>query len=475
MATTLEGIQEEMDADDDDDMHFMMLASLVLLHDSEKKRKREAAAIAAVDPYSHTREPRAPRKKFKPLDAVYCINRDYLGPSPLFDDTGFVEQFRISRGRFQRLMEDVAKAPFEVSSFFIAPKNPEKEASFEAKLLLPLKTLAYGVPHHTFRDYFSMSKTNSRECCKQFDVAIYSVYKEEYLRKPTKEDLKAIVKLHKNVHKVDGMMGSLDCSHTVWHKCPKAWQGSFKGKEKKPTIVMEAICDYHLWFWNVSYGYAGTLNDLNILNLSPFLDALLDGSFEEIEELSGTVPYHVLEEEFKRLYVLVDGIYPRYSRFVRSFKDPLTKKEKYFSAWQEGARKDIERAFGVLQAKWQFITRPIQLHSLHDIAKRVGTCVILHNMCVSDRVMGDVRARYNPMASVTKETEDLSPTLDQTRVQADTAQGVNNRAVIGVDEAPDYVRALVARVDRFKELANKYEHARLLTALLNLKGNKENY
>ena len=32
MATTLEGIQEEMDADDDDDMHFMMLASLVLLH-----------------------------------------------------------------------------------------------------------------------------------------------------------------------------------------------------------------------------------------------------------------------------------------------------------------------------------------------------------------------------------------------------------------------------------------------------------
>jgi hypothetical protein len=43
---------------------------LVLLHDNEKKRKREAAAaIAAEDPYRHTREPRAPRKKFKPLEA----------------------------------------------------------------------------------------------------------------------------------------------------------------------------------------------------------------------------------------------------------------------------------------------------------------------------------------------------------------------------------------------------------------------
>ena len=142
MPITLESIQEEMDADDDDDMQVMVLASLVLLHDSEKKRKREAAAIAAIDPYSHTRQPRATRKKFKPLEALHCIKRDYLGPSPLFDDTGFVEQFRISRGRFQRLMEDIAKAPFEVSSFFTAPKNPEREASFEAKLIFAWFTRA---------------------------------------------------------------------------------------------------------------------------------------------------------------------------------------------------------------------------------------------------------------------------------------------------------------------------------------------
>ena len=100
--------------------------------------------------------------------------------------------------------------------------------------------------------------------------------------------------------------------------------------------IAHTVCTSYVLNTAIRYPLTGTLNDLNILNLSPFLDALLDGSFEEIEELSGTVPYHVLEEEFKRLYVLVDGIYPRYSRFVRSFKEPLTQKEKYFSAWQEG-------------------------------------------------------------------------------------------------------------------------------------------
>jgi hypothetical protein len=62
---------------------------------------------------------------------------------------------------------------------------------------------------------------------------------------------------------------------------------------------------------------AGTLNDLNILNLSPFLHSLLDGTFEDLETDSGVGPYTIAGSEFSKLFVLVDGIYPKYSRFVR--------------------------------------------------------------------------------------------------------------------------------------------------------------
>jgi hypothetical protein len=62
------------------------------------------------------------------------------------------------------------------------------------------------------------------------------------------------------------MMSSLDCMHTQWKNCHKAWQASFKsGKESGgPSFVLEAMSDYHLWFWHASFGYAGSLNNLNV-------------------------------------------------------------------------------------------------------------------------------------------------------------------------------------------------------------------
>jgi hypothetical protein len=93
-------------------------------------------------------------------------------------------------------------------------RDRRRKSSLAARLLLPLKTLAYGVPPHTFIDYFQMSPQYARECCKEFDKAMRTIYMNEFLRLPTATDLKNIVKLHKAAHGVDGMIGSLDCTHT---------------------------------------------------------------------------------------------------------------------------------------------------------------------------------------------------------------------------------------------------------------------
>jgi hypothetical protein len=65
--------------------------------------------------------------------------------------------------------------------------------------LLPFKTLAYGDPPHTIMDYFQMSPQYVRECCKEFDKAMRSMYMKEFLRLPSARDLKNIVKLRKSV------------------------------------------------------------------------------------------------------------------------------------------------------------------------------------------------------------------------------------------------------------------------------------
>ena len=47
------------------------------------------------------------------------------------------------------------------------------------------------------------------------------------------------------------------------------------------------------------------------------------------------------------------------------------------------------------------MVRPFQSHSLIKISNTVAACLVMHNMCVSDRVMdGNAYAVYDPSYSV---------------------------------------------------------------------------
>jgi hypothetical protein len=61
------------------------------------------------DKGDHRQLPRAQRRQFKHGEALSCINRNYLGPDPLFGKE-FDLMFRISRQRFQKLLEDVGNS-----------------------------------------------------------------------------------------------------------------------------------------------------------------------------------------------------------------------------------------------------------------------------------------------------------------------------------------------------------------------------
>ena len=108
----------------------------------------------------HRKQPRSKRRKFRHDEALKAIQRDYLGSElttdePLFG-AEFKLMFRMSRTRFRVLMEDVQASNFR---FYKKKKNfhVDDQCALEAQLLLPIKTLAYGVPPHCFIDYFQMS------------------------------------------------------------------------------------------------------------------------------------------------------------------------------------------------------------------------------------------------------------------------------------------------------------------------------
>jgi hypothetical protein len=61
---------------------------------------------------------------------------------------------------------------------------------------------------------------------------------------------------------------------------------------------------------------------------------------------------------------------------------------------QEAVRKDVERAFGVLQARFTIVKTPTRLWKQKDIKRVMMTCIILHNMIVEDE-RGLVNPHYN--------------------------------------------------------------------------------
>jgi hypothetical protein len=61
------------------------------------------------------------------------------------------------------------------------------------------------------------------------------------------------------------------------------------------------------------------------------------------------VNYSINGNDYTMNYYLIDGIYPKWATFMKTIPSPLRQKRKLFAEFQERKRKDVERAFRVLQ------------------------------------------------------------------------------------------------------------------------------
>ena len=43
-----------------------------------------------------------------------------------------------------------------------------------------------------------------------------------------------------------GAIGSIDCTHVMWGRCPALYQNTYTGKEKKATVAYEVHCYEHI-------------------------------------------------------------------------------------------------------------------------------------------------------------------------------------------------------------------------------------
>lgn len=176
------------------------------------------------------------------------------------------------------------------------------------------------------------------------DHTIKELFSNQYLSTPNANDIARLIYVAQQ-REFPGMLGSLDCMYWKWENCLTGWAGQYAGCIGSLTVILEAIVDYDLCIWHAYFGLPGTNNNINVLEPSHPYHNLT-------QRISPRARYILQGKEYTMGYYLANGIYPKWRTIVPTIQDPRTPPLKYFAMRQKSCRKDVTRAFGVLQKKF---------------------------------------------------------------------------------------------------------------------------
>uniref|UniRef100_A0A2N9ERN8 DDE Tnp4 domain-containing protein n=1 Tax=Fagus sylvatica TaxID=28930 RepID=A0A2N9ERN8_FAGSY len=243
-------------------------------------------------------------------------------------------------------------------------------------MTVALRMLVYGVAADSTDEYVRIGESTAIESLKKFVKAVVNIFSEEYLRSPNSNDIARLLAVNEK-RGFSGMLGSIDCMHWKWKNCPTAWKGQYTNHSRKPILILEVVASYDRWIWHAFFGLPGSHNDINVLEHSSIFTELAQGR-------APPVIYSINGYDYIMGYYLADGIYLLWSTFVKTISAPLEVKKKHFARVQEACRKDVECAFGILQARFLIVRGLVHFWDEATLNNIMKACIILHNMIIED-------------------------------------------------------------------------------------------
>jgi hypothetical protein len=166
-------------------------------------------------------------------------------------------------------------------------------------------------------------------------------------------------------------------------------------------------------------------NDINVLQRSSIFVRLVEGQGPQVK-------YNINNNNYSMSYYLADKIYLSWTTFVKTIPEPQGNKKKYSANVQEACRKDVERAFGVLQSRFAIVRGSAHLCDEDLLGNIIMACITMHNMMLK---MSEIRRRILFMIRWEKKLQYLVDAFianyrkikdneTHTQLQADTTCGI---------------------------------------------------
>lgn len=373
-------------------MHFKkkFLEAIVRHHTRMKKRRAELAAqfkeaivqsevlLKKKRDFSGRRFERRPDYD-KSTWGLMLLNPRFKDPGDKKGGQLFRRRFRVPFPVFEEILGMTRS-----SGWFTEGRDAigVLAAPLELKILGVLRVLGRGYCFDGVEELCFISAEVIRKFFHKFCELFAAKYFTVYCSPPsTEEEIDHITGVYARMG-LPGCIGSTDCVHIRWERCPAGGRSIHKGKEGYPTLSYEVSVDHSKRIMAVTQGHPGARNDKTIVKFDGFVTAIHDGS------LYKDVTFDLLDEEGmshqqKGLYLIVDGGYHKWRCMQCPMKHTSKMKEALWSKWVESVRKDVECTFGILKGRFRCLKLPIYYQSKSLIDNMFFTCCILHNILLN--------------------------------------------------------------------------------------------
>ena len=169
-----------------------------------------------------------------------------------------------------------------------------------------------------------------------------------------------------------GCIGSTDCVHIRWEKCPSVWATAYRnGKHSFTSIAYEMTVTHSKKFQATTTGHYGTTSDRTIVKFDGLVQKVRsEKRYTNAEYELQIGPNKWIRE--KGVYLLVDGGYHKWRIMQCPIKHTAEMDEIRWSEFAESIRKDVECLFGILKKRFQLLKVGINWHKKTNIDKTCG-------------------------------------------------------------------------------------------------------
>lgn len=223
---------------------------------------------------------------------------------------------------------------------------------------------------------FRMGFSTVASIVKETTLVIWNTLQPLHMEPPTEEIFKEIAKDYYERWNFPHCIGAIDGKH-IRIKCPASSGTMFYNYKHFFSIVLQAVADSHYRFITIDVGGFGKQSDGGTFQASDFYQLLQSGNLnippdDPLPSSNIVMPYVFLADE---AYPLLKNILKPYAR------RQLDNDKEYFNARLSRARRCVECAFGILNAKWRILWKPIEC--LPETADIITKCVcVLHNTII---------------------------------------------------------------------------------------------